>query len=48
MDIAAPRSFYDFVSIESVIPGRANWRAPGIHTRDRGYEFRARAARAPE
>ena len=31
-----------------VIPGRATWRGPGIHTRDRGYGFRARASRAPE
>jgi hypothetical protein len=30
-----------------VIPGRAQ-REPGIHTPDRGYGFRARAARAPE
>jgi hypothetical protein len=48
MDIAALRSFYDFVSIGSVIPGRANWRGPGIHARDRGFGFRARALRAPE
>ena len=25
-----------------VIPGRAPWRGPGIHTPDRGYGFRAR------
>src|SRR5436190_2218924 len=26
-----------------VIPGRATWREPGIHTPDRGYGFRVRA-----
>jgi hypothetical protein len=31
-----------------VIPGCATWRRPGIHTHDRGYGFRARAARAPK
>jgi hypothetical protein len=28
-----------------VIPGRAAWREPGIHTPDRGYGFRACAKR---
>jgi hypothetical protein len=36
------------VSLTFVIPGRAAWREPGIHTPDRGYGFRARASRAPE
>lgn len=31
-----------------VIPGRATWREPGIHTLGGGYGFRARASRAPE
>jgi hypothetical protein len=32
-----------------VIPGRASWREPGIHTPDRGYGFRACAkGRIPE
>src|SRR6266446_11002803 len=30
-----------------VIPGCATWRRPGIHTPDRGYGFRARAAARP-
>jgi hypothetical protein len=28
--------------IRAVIPGRASWREPGIHTPDGGYGFRAR------
>jgi hypothetical protein len=28
-----------------VIPGRATWRGPGIHTPDGGYGFRARESR---
>jgi len=35
-------------AITAVIPGRASWREPGIHTPARGYGFRARASRAPE
>ena len=31
-----------------VIPGRAPWREPGIHTHDGGYGFRALASLAPE
>jgi hypothetical protein len=30
-----------------VIPGRASWREPGIHTHDGGYGFRARRGAAP-
>src|SRR5689334_5623738 len=30
-----------------VIPGRASWREPGIHTHDGGYGFRARRFAAP-
>jgi hypothetical protein len=29
-----------------VIPGRAPWREPGIHTHDRGYGFRAHRQQA--
>jgi hypothetical protein len=35
--------------MQPVIPGRASWREPGIHTPDRGYGFRACAKwRIPE
>jgi len=30
-----------------VIPGRATWRGPGIHTPDGGYGFRARRCASP-
>ena len=30
-----------------VIPGRASWREPGIHTHDGGYGFRARRFASP-
>ncbi len=33
------------VHLTAVIPGRASWREPGIHTPDGGYGFRACAKR---
>jgi hypothetical protein len=31
---------------QSVIPGRATWREPGIHNHDREYGFRACASKS--
>jgi hypothetical protein len=38
----APRECDDVSSNSVVIPGRASWGEPGIHTHDSGYGFRAR------